>query len=49
MQLLLDANISWRLAAKLKLHFGECLHVDRIGLNIPASDTEIWNYALINN
>src|SRR5258708_5941870 len=48
MKLLLDANISWRLAAKLKLHFDECLHVDNVGLNIPAKDTEIWNYALTN-
>jgi predicted nuclease of predicted toxin-antitoxin system len=48
MKLLLDANISWRLAAKLKLHFEECFHVDYIGLNVPATDTEIWNYALAN-
>jgi predicted nuclease of predicted toxin-antitoxin system len=49
MKLLLDANVSWRLAARLKLHFEECLHVDDIGLNIPPKDTEIWNYALANN
>jgi predicted nuclease of predicted toxin-antitoxin system len=49
MKLLLDANVSWRLATRLKLHFEECLHVDYIGLNIPPKDTEIWNYALANN
>jgi predicted nuclease of predicted toxin-antitoxin system len=49
MKLLLDANISWRLAEKLKLHFEECFHVDHIGLEMPATDTEIWNYALANN
>lgn len=49
MKLLLDANVSWRLAARLKLHFEESLHVDYIGLNIPPKDTEIWNYALANN
>jgi predicted nuclease of predicted toxin-antitoxin system len=49
MKLLLDANVSWRLAASLKSHFEECLHVDYIGLNIPAKDIEIWNYALNNN
>ena len=49
MKLLLDANVSWRLAARLKSHFEECLHVDYIGLNIPAKDSEIWNYALANN
>jgi predicted nuclease of predicted toxin-antitoxin system len=46
MRLLLDANISWRLTIKLRLEFEDCLHVDHIGLNIPAKDTEIWNYAL---
>ncbi|HUS02343.1 MAG TPA: DUF5615 family PIN-like protein [Chitinophagaceae bacterium] len=48
MKLLLDANISWRLTVKLKPHFGDCLHVDNIGLNTPASDIQIWNYALVN-
>lgn len=49
MKLLLDANVSWRLPARLRLHFEECVHVDYIGLNIPAKDIEIWNYALNNN
>lgn len=46
MKFLLDANISWRLSEKLKLHFDDCFHVDRIGLRVPASDNDIWKYAL---
>jgi predicted nuclease of predicted toxin-antitoxin system len=49
MKLLLDANISWRLAGKLQLHFETCLHVDHIDLTIPAKDKEIWEYALKNS
>ena len=48
MKLLLDANISWKLVNILKPIFGECAHVDLIGLNIPADDISIWNYALSN-
>lgn len=48
MKLLLDANISWRLCGKLKSHFEDCFHVDYIGLKIPASDNDIWKYALAN-
>jgi len=29
MKLLLDANLSWRLAALLSEHFGECMHVNK--------------------
>jgi len=49
MKILLDANISWKLVNKLKPIFGECAHVDLIGLDVPADDIEIWNYALENN
>ncbi|MEO8146876.1 MAG: DUF5615 family PIN-like protein [Bacteroidia bacterium] len=45
MKLLLDANISWRLIVKLKLHFEDCFHADSIGLSVPAKDIEIWDYA----
>ena len=48
MKILLDANISWKLISALKPIFGECRHVDLIGLSVPATDTEIWNYALIH-
>ena len=49
MKLLLDANISWRLTNVLKQHFSDCLHVDYIGLPVPAKDSEIWNYAKEND
>ena len=49
MKLLFDANISWRISEKLKLHFDDCLHVDYIGLNIPAKDIDIWNFAKQND
>ena len=49
MKLLLDANISWRLCAPLSEHFGECFHVNRIGLSIPPSDNMIWSYAKDND
>lgn len=49
MKLLLDANISWRLTAKLKLHFEDCLHVDHIGIATPAKDIEIWKFANANS
>lgn len=48
-KLLLDANLSWRLVAKVKLHFEDCLHVDSIGLTIPAKDVDIWNYAFASH
>ncbi|OLY94170.1 Predicted nuclease, contains PIN domain, potential toxin-antitoxin system component [Cnuella takakiae] len=47
MKLLLDANLSWRLVEKLKPHFTDCQHVDKIiGLPTPAKDAEIRVYAL---
>jgi predicted nuclease of predicted toxin-antitoxin system len=49
MKLLLDANISWRLTSVLKQHFSDCLHVDNIGLPVPAKDSEIWTYAKEND
>ena len=49
MKLLLDANLSWRLAEKLKAHFTDCLHVDKTGLTVPAKDAGIWTYALQHN
>jgi predicted nuclease of predicted toxin-antitoxin system len=49
MKLLLDANLSWRMIVVLKQHFEDCFHVDSIGLNVPASDKEIWLFAKQNN
>ncbi|MGK7392431.1 MAG: DUF5615 family PIN-like protein [Candidatus Cyclobacteriaceae bacterium M2_1C_046] len=48
MKLLLDANLSWRLCAKLKSQFSDIKHVDHIGLPVPPKDIEIWNYAKEN-
>jgi predicted nuclease of predicted toxin-antitoxin system len=45
MKLLLDANISRRLTPVLAEHFGECVHVNTVVLPMPATDTEIWDYA----
>ena len=49
MKILLDANISWKLINKLIPVFGECAHVDLIGLDVPAEDIDIWKYALDND
>ena len=49
MKILLDANISWKLINRLSSIFGECSHVDSIGLKIPPSDIDIWKYALKHN
>jgi len=48
MKILLDANISWKLVNILKPVFGECSHVDLIGLDVPVEDIDIWNYAQDN-
>jgi predicted nuclease of predicted toxin-antitoxin system len=48
MKILLDANISYKLVNKLNPIFGECAHVDLIGLNVPAQDADIWKYAQKN-
>jgi predicted nuclease of predicted toxin-antitoxin system len=48
MKILLDANISWKLVNILTPVFGECAHVDLIGLPVPAGDKDIWDYALNN-
>jgi predicted nuclease of predicted toxin-antitoxin system len=44
-KILLDANISWKLAKMLSSVFGECSHVDSIGITVPAQDIDIWKYA----
>ena len=48
MKLLLDANISRKLVDLLTPVYGECAHVDFIGLAVPAADIAIWNYAQNN-
>ena len=47
--LLLDANLSWRLCKLLEPEFGKVYHVDKCGLNIPATDIEIWEWASKRN
>lgn len=49
MNLLLDANVSWRLTTRQQPHFTTCVHVDFIDLPVPAKDIEIWNFALLNH
>ena len=44
MRLLLDENISWRLAAHLRPHCAAVLHVRDIDLD-NSPDTSIWRYA----
>jgi Uncharacterized protein conserved in bacteria len=46
--LLLDANLSWRSVEILTKHYDKCVHVDNIGLIVPAKDVDIWSYAKIN-
>ena len=49
MNLLFDANLSWRLVKLLSDDFPNCLHVEKTGLEKPASDIDIWNWATKNN
>lgn len=49
MNLLLDANLSWRLLKPLSKHFQDIRHVDNIGLATPPKDFEIWKWAKYNN
>jgi predicted nuclease of predicted toxin-antitoxin system len=49
MKLLLDANLSWRSVPVLAQCFGECAHVNTVGLPLPPSDSQIWEYATKNN
>lgn len=44
MRLLLDENISWRLAAYLRPHCAAVVHVRDLGLD-NSPDTSIWRYA----
>lgn len=45
MKLLIDANLSYRLARRTRHLFAEVIHAERTGLPIPAGDLEIWNWA----
>jgi predicted nuclease of predicted toxin-antitoxin system len=49
MNLLIGANISWRLVKKLDAFFNTCQHVNFIGLKNPVTDILIWKYAMDSN
>jgi predicted nuclease of predicted toxin-antitoxin system len=49
MVLLLDANLSWRLTRQLEAHFESVQHVDHCGLPVPATDTQIWEWAKLHD
>jgi predicted nuclease of predicted toxin-antitoxin system len=45
MNLLLDANFSWRLIEKLSAHFPNIRHVNSLSLPTPLTDEEVWTFA----
>ena len=47
MKLLLDQNISKKLARKLQEYYPKSIHVESINLTM-ANDMKIWNYAKAN-
>ncbi len=44
MNLLIDANISWRIVKILNSYFSSIVHAKDLNLKQPAKDIEIWNY-----
>ena len=48
MKLLIDANLSWRLAPKIWDVFPGSIHINRCGLPLPPDDATIWDYARRN-
>jgi predicted nuclease of predicted toxin-antitoxin system len=48
MKLLLDANLSWRLARLLKNEFEEITHTTHCGFKEDAPDADIWDYSRKN-
>jgi predicted nuclease of predicted toxin-antitoxin system len=48
LRLLLDENLSPRLARALSVAFPESAHVSEVGLS-AANDLAIWNYARLNH
>jgi predicted nuclease of predicted toxin-antitoxin system len=44
-KLLLDQNLSPRLASKLSTHFPETIHVREVGLQ-SADDQDVWDFAI---
>lgn len=48
MKLLFDANLSYRLVKKTKNQFPGSKHIINTGLNQPAKDKEIWEWAKVH-
>jgi len=48
MNLLIDANISWRIVKILSSYFSKIVHAKDIDVSQPAKDIEIWNYCKEN-
>ena len=49
LKLLLDANLSWRLVARLKSEFPEITHTIYNGFEVYARDVDIWAFAQKNS
>lgn len=49
MNLLIDANISWRIVKILNSYFSTIIHAKDLNVKQPAKDIEIWNYCKTNN
>lgn len=49
MNLLLDANLSWRMTHILSNYFINVKHVENIDIEQPAKDIHIWQWAKNNN
>ena len=49
MNILLDANISFKLKRRLSAYFNNIEHVDRINAPQPAIDSAIWEWAKSQN
>ncbi len=49
MKFLLDAHLSWRLVKKLHAQYNGSIHVNQSGLEHPADDKDIWEFAKQND
>jgi predicted nuclease of predicted toxin-antitoxin system len=49
MNMVIDANLSYRLVKQIKHIFPDSIHIERTGLPSPAKDIDIYNWAKNNN
>jgi len=49
MNLLLDANLSWRLTKPLLQHYTKVIHAGELDYPQPVKDIEIWTFAQQNH